>query len=47
VGPETRRVLREILNFDFEDVARTAGGSTVFIQPDGTEVVWRPSPATE
>jgi len=47
VGPDTRGVLHEEFDFNFVEVARTSGGSTTFVQPDGSKIVWPPPPPAE
>jgi hypothetical protein len=39
-GPETRKWLKEAFGFDLELAARTSGGDTSFVQPDGEEQIW-------
>lgn len=46
-GPKTRAVAKEEYGFDFEEAARHSGGTTIFVQPDGTEVAWSPEAADE
>ncbi|MBI1974696.1 MAG: hypothetical protein HYS51_02550 [Candidatus Zambryskibacteria bacterium] len=42
-GPQTREYLKERYHFDFEAAARAMGGTNVFVQPDGTEIIWSPN----
>ena len=44
LGPETRRALVDACDFNFEAACRVVPGTTVFVQPDGSEVAWT-SPA--
>lgn len=41
-GPSTRSVFLADFGFHFESVARSTGGTTIFVQPDGTEIAWSP-----
>jgi hypothetical protein len=43
-GPETRSFLLNRYGFDFEAAAQATGGTTVFVQDDGTEISWSPEP---
>lgn len=39
-GPQTRKVVKDTYGFDFEAACRTISETTVFMQPDGTTVLW-------
>lgn len=41
-GPETRRTMKHRYNVDFEKACRLIPGTTIFIQPDGSEIPWSP-----
>lgn len=41
-GPEMRASLLSRYNFDFELVANSVGGETIFVQPDGQQISWSP-----
>lgn len=41
LGPKTITYLKSC-GFDFEVAVRSTGGMTVFVQPDGTEILWSP-----
>ena len=45
VGPATRARTREALGFDFDAVAAVTPGATLFIQSDGEEIFWTPTPS--
>jgi hypothetical protein len=40
-GPVTRLAMLDC-GFDFEVACRTIPGTTIFVQPDGTQVAWSP-----
>ena len=39
----TRAHMKQWFNFDFEEAARSTGGTTIFVQPDGSEIEWSPA----
>jgi murein L,D-transpeptidase YcbB/YkuD len=41
---ETRKFFKMAKCFDFELAARLVGGTTLFVQPDGTEISWSAGP---
>jgi hypothetical protein len=41
-----RATLKTIVNFDFETLCETIPGTTYFVQPDGSTIIWT-SPAQE
>lgn len=44
-GPDTRDAVNQAFCLDFETVCMAVPGTTIFVQPDGTEIEWT-SPAT-
>ncbi len=42
IGPKTRGVMKDQYGFDFEAAARSTGGTTIFVQQDGTTKEWSP-----
>jgi len=41
-GPETRRQMLNIYGFNFQAAAESTGGTTIFVQPDGSQLEWTP-----
>lgn len=43
-GPETRKMVKSDFSFDFAAACESVPGTTIFVQPDGSEIEWT-SPA--